>query len=68
MAANSLWGMSAMKSNIAMCVYGFQGKIDLAYQTSHEALRLAEESGDIYSKAMAYTSHGYCLFLQGFLG
>jgi class 3 adenylate cyclase/tetratricopeptide (TPR) repeat protein len=62
-AANSLWGMSAIKSNIAMFVYGFQGKINLAYQTSREALQLAEESGDIYSKAMAYTSHGYsCLF------
>jgi tetratricopeptide (TPR) repeat protein len=66
-AANSLWGISVQKSSIAWFVYGMQGKADLAYQTSQEALELAEESGDTFSKAMAYTSHGYSCFYRGFL-
>lgn len=67
MSANSLWGISQIKSLIAVLVYWSQGKIDLGYQTSHEALRIAEESGDIYSKAMAYTSHGFSCYGKGFL-
>jgi len=66
-AADSRWGMSRIKSSIAWLIYGFQGKADLAYQTSQEALRLAEESGDTWSKAMAYTSHGYSCYYKGFL-
>jgi len=66
-AANSLWGISVQKSSIAFYVYGYQGKSGLAYQTSHEALRLAEESGDMMSKAVAYTTHGCCCFWKGFL-
>jgi len=66
-AANSLWGISVQKSSIAMGVYGYQGKCGLAYQTSQEALRMAEESGDMQSKAMAYTSHSYSCFCKGFL-
>jgi tetratricopeptide (TPR) repeat protein len=66
-AANSLWGISVQKSTIAMNVYAWQGKIGLAYQTSQEALRMAEESGDMLSKATAYTSHGFCCFYRGFL-
>ena len=50
-----------------MNVYGWQGKAGLAYQTSQEALRLAEESGDMMSKATAYTSHGYSCLFKGFL-
>ena len=55
-AVNILWGISIMKSCIAMTVYNWQGKVDLAYQTSSEGLRLAEQSGDVLSKAEAYTS------------
>jgi class 3 adenylate cyclase/tetratricopeptide (TPR) repeat protein len=66
-AANSLWGISVQKSSIAMNVYCWQGKAGLAYQTSLEALRLAEESGDMMSKATAYTSHGFCCYWKGFL-
>jgi len=67
MAVNSLWGMSSMKSNIAWQVYANQGKCDLAYQTGQEAVQLAEESGDTYSKAQAYTSHGFAGWTKGFL-
>jgi len=66
-AANALWGIAMVKSMISAWVYDFQGRIDLGYQTSDEALRTAEESGDIYSKAMAYTSHGYSCYCKGFL-
>jgi len=67
MAANSLWGISVVKSIISVWVYDFQGRIDLGYQTSDEALQIAEESGDIYSKAYAYTLHGYSCYHKGFL-
>jgi class 3 adenylate cyclase/tetratricopeptide (TPR) repeat protein/ABC-type lipoprotein export system ATPase subunit len=66
-AANTLWGISRVKSNIAMRVYHYQGKVDLGYQTTGEALRMAEESGDTGSKALAYTSHGTLCFCKGFL-
>jgi tetratricopeptide (TPR) repeat protein len=65
--ANILWSVSIMKSCIAMNVYCNQGKADLAYQTSHEGLRLAEESGDTLSKAEAYTSCGLSSYIKGFL-
>ena len=65
--ANILWSISIMKSCIAMNVYCFQGKADLAYQTSHEGLRLAEESGDTLSKAEAYVSFGFSSYVKGFL-
>ena len=66
-SANILWSISIMKSCIAMNVYCFQGKVALAYQTSHEGLRLAEESGDTFSKAEAYTSHGICCYGRGYM-
>jgi len=64
---NILWSVSIMKSCIAMNVYCSQGKADLAYQTSHEGVRLAEESGDTLSKAEAYTSVGLSAYIKGFL-
>jgi tetratricopeptide (TPR) repeat protein len=66
-AANSHWGISTMKSVIAMWVYNTQGKIDLGYENSNEALRIADESGDIYSKAFAYTNHGWSCYYKGYL-
>jgi tetratricopeptide (TPR) repeat protein len=65
-AAGNLWGISAMKSSLATCYY-FNGKISVGYQTSQEAIDMAEESGDIYSKAMAFTSHGFSCLGKGFL-
>jgi tetratricopeptide (TPR) repeat protein len=65
-AANVLWGIAAIKAQIAMFNYLPQGKIDLAYETSKEALKIADESGDIYSKAFAYTAHGRCSYGKGY--
>jgi tetratricopeptide (TPR) repeat protein len=41
--------------------------VALGYQISEEALRISEESGDIYSKAVAYVSHGTSYYYRGFL-
>jgi len=62
---NSLWGISAIKSFLSW-VNLDQGDIGLGYQTSNEALRIAEESGDIFSKSMAYSNHGLSCICRGF--
>jgi class 3 adenylate cyclase/tetratricopeptide (TPR) repeat protein len=64
---NAIWGISAVKSSLSYWGYNHQGKIDLGYKTSEEALSIAEESGDIYSKAVALTSHGFSCFYKGYL-
>jgi class 3 adenylate cyclase/tetratricopeptide (TPR) repeat protein len=64
---NNLWGMSVMKASISWWIYAYQGEVEQGYQTSNDALRMAEESGDIYPKAHAYGSHGFCCFFKGFL-
>ncbi|UCF84548.1 MAG: hypothetical protein JSV50_02640, partial [Desulfobacteraceae bacterium] len=62
--AKSHWGISVMKSNISFFCYNLLGRIDLGHQTSNESLRIAEDSGDIYSMGMAYTSHGISCFYR----
>ena len=64
---NNLWGIAAFRSTISFFVYFYQGKINLAFQTSEETIKIAEESGDIFSKGMAYTSHGVSCYGKGFL-
>ena len=66
-AANVFWGISMVKSMIGIWVYDYQGRIDLGYRTTDEAVQMAEDSGDIYSKALAYGSHGYSCYCKGFL-
>jgi class 3 adenylate cyclase/tetratricopeptide (TPR) repeat protein/ribosomal protein L40E len=61
------WGVSLEKSMLSTFAYNYQGMINLGYRTSDEALRLAEESGDIYSKGYAYASHGFSCYCKGFL-
>jgi len=56
-----------MKSMISGWIYNVQGKGDLGYRTSDEAMRIAEESGDIYSKAGAYVCHGISCYVKGLL-
>ena len=45
--------------------YIFYGKADLAYQMSRESLQMAQESGDIYLKGMAYSSCGMACYCKG---
>jgi len=64
---NSKWGLALPKSSQSYFVFNFQGKSGHAYKTSHEAVELAEESGDILSKAHSYTCHGIGCYHKGFL-
>jgi class 3 adenylate cyclase/tetratricopeptide (TPR) repeat protein/ribosomal protein L40E len=66
-AAKNLWGIATMKSNLAFFSHFYHGKMNLAFGTSNEGLQIAEESGDIYPKAMAYVIHGACCYGKGLL-
>ncbi len=66
-AVKNLWGISVAKSALAYFSYYHNGEIDLQFQTTEEALRIAEESRDIYSKAVAYASHGISCYGKGLL-
>jgi tetratricopeptide (TPR) repeat protein len=66
-AANVPWGIAALKGCMSMTVYNNQGMADLGFQMSQENLRFAEESGDAWSKAEAYTYHGCSCYLKGYL-
>jgi tetratricopeptide (TPR) repeat protein len=65
LAVNSLWGASVAESNMSCFVYFFQGKLDTALQHSLEAIKLAEESDDIYSKTIAYSCYAMSCFGKG---
>jgi class 3 adenylate cyclase/tetratricopeptide (TPR) repeat protein len=60
--ANNLWGIAVAKSILAHNLFYPAGRINLQFKTTDEALRIAEESGDIFSKAHTYVMHGisYC--------
>jgi len=64
---NSLWGISIEKSNISLFGYNWQGKLDMGYRTSEEAIHFADRSGDIYSRSVAYSCHGWSCYYKGFL-
>jgi tetratricopeptide (TPR) repeat protein len=64
-SANTLWGISVMKSNISFFVHNMQGNLTVGYPTTDEAIRIAEESDDAYSKAVAYTIHGVLCYAKG---
>jgi tetratricopeptide (TPR) repeat protein len=65
-AADNIGGISTMKSCASTYFYYLSGRINQGYQTSYEAVGLAEESGDIFSKAIAHTAHGISLYGKGF--
>jgi class 3 adenylate cyclase/tetratricopeptide (TPR) repeat protein len=65
-AVNCLWGIAAMKSHMANS-YVYRGNIALAYETGQEALQIANESGDIYSRAHTSTYHGSSCYGKGYL-
>jgi len=66
-AANVPWGISITKAIMAFHLFSSEGNIALAYETSNEAMRIADESGDIYSKAFAYSAHGWSCYHKGYL-
>jgi len=65
--AKDIVRIGMMKSILSWLTYFVQGKIDVAYQTSQEALQIAKESGDSYSNSFACGSHGISCFGKGFL-
>ncbi len=67
LSADMLWRKSSMRSLISFQCYYFQGKFDLAIQTSRGALQIAEESGDIYSTTFAHTACGISYYGKGML-
>jgi len=67
LAARNLWGISTIKSILALFCYYYPGKIKLMAQISSEAVDGAEESGDIYSKAHAYNAYGIFCYANGHL-
>jgi class 3 adenylate cyclase/tetratricopeptide (TPR) repeat protein len=63
-SANDFGGL--IFANCSMCVNSIiQGKVDLALQTAEETLRIAEDTGDIYTKGIAYTSYGASCYIKG---
>jgi tetratricopeptide (TPR) repeat protein len=66
-AAKNFWGIAITKSNLAYFSHWYHGRIDRQFKTSNEGLQIAEESGDIYSKAIAYSSHGTSCYGKGLL-
>jgi tetratricopeptide (TPR) repeat protein len=66
-AVKNLWGISAIKSDLAYFDYYYPGKINLGFQTTQEAVLIAEESEDFFSKAVAYIMHGVSCYAKGLL-
>ena len=64
-AAGNLWGIASTKATFAYLCFYCPGKITLGFQISAEAVRIAEESGDGYSKGVAYTCHGTSCYGRG---
>jgi class 3 adenylate cyclase/tetratricopeptide (TPR) repeat protein len=62
---NNLIGMVMAKSNIGAWSYALSGKIDHAIEINIDSLRMAEDSGDIYAKGVAYGSHGLSCYCKG---
>ncbi|OQY15451.1 MAG: hypothetical protein B6I32_07395 [Desulfobacterium sp. 4572_20] len=58
-AAKIPWREATLKSIFSHLVYYNQGRIDLAHETSRKAVRIAEESGDIFSKTLKAREHYY---------
>jgi tetratricopeptide (TPR) repeat protein len=65
--ANIPGWVATVKALLSYFVYYLNGNINLAYQTSHEAVRTAEQTGDIYSKVVAYSCHAFSCYGKGFL-
>ena len=66
-ASNSLWDVSVIKSCLGYFVYIQQGNMKLASEICDEAIRLAEETGDIFPKAFVYTNYGISCYLKGLI-
>ena len=64
---NNLSRVSVVKSLLCPMAYYYQGSIKLAYESTTDGIRLAAESGDIYSNSFACGCHGISCFGRGAL-
>ncbi|MGB6065335.1 MAG: adenylate/guanylate cyclase domain-containing protein [Desulfomonilaceae bacterium] len=64
-AVQNLWAASALYSHLSYYAHNYQGKVDEGFATSRKALEIAENSGDIHSRAHAYVCHGISYFYKG---
>ena len=64
-SVNNIWGTAVVKCSLSNQVYSNQGMVKTGYELSGDALRIAEESGDVYSKAVAYSAHGSSCYFKG---
>lgn len=64
-AIGSQWGTSSLKSVLSYFVFYPQGKVDLGLETSKNAVRIANESRDTYTKSIAYIVHGVFCYCKG---
>ncbi|MBI4763916.1 MAG: AAA family ATPase [Deltaproteobacteria bacterium] len=65
LAGGYLWGIASTKANFALWCCFYPGEISLGFQISTEAVRLAEDSGDSFSKGVAYSYHGVSCYGKG---
>ena len=65
-ATNSMWGVAVMKGRLGWN-YDYEGRLVEGYQASNEGLRLAEQSGDMYSLGCAHGYHGMSCHFKGHL-
>jgi tetratricopeptide (TPR) repeat protein len=61
-----VWGISSIQSHICQ-VLNLQGRLKQAYEIGEQAAKLAEESGDVYTRAQAYANFGYSCACIGFI-
>lgn len=66
-AANNLWGIAAVKAHLSYFYYFWSGQINSFMDLSSEALRMAQESGDPYSRGITYAAYGTACYAKGLL-
>jgi class 3 adenylate cyclase/tetratricopeptide (TPR) repeat protein len=66
-AADNLWGTSVMKSNLSLFQF-WNGQIESSYRTGNEAVKLAEFSGQMYSRMWAHAFYGITCYGRGDFG
>jgi len=55
-----------MKGLISVLGYYYRGRMKQAFETSNEAIKISEQSGDIFSKAFVYAIHGLSCYGKGY--
>jgi len=63
-AGNTIW-VPIITALISHLAYHYWGRQESAYEYSHKAVALADESGDIYTRLLAYSCHGVSCLGKG---